>query len=131
MSEINLLPWRAANRIRRVRLAKIVCISLLAILLCSLLIYKMRDSKIAVPVAPLKSVNQHKQLDNEIARIHYVGYVHQGARTWALLLFANGETQDVEVGTQLVWLNAKITAITEQHVTLIANDKLHTLSMLR
>jgi hypothetical protein len=125
MVEINLLPWRQEARLywRRRRWA----LTLLSGLLLGLvLVNQFFLPPALVPV--LADLPEQKSITQPASQ--YVGYLHQGERTWGLLMFADGIIRDVQVHDYVPEINAHVLALNEKKLQLVyANHQFSSLTM--
>jgi hypothetical protein len=116
--EINLLPWRAQQRTERWRRIIFLVVGVALILTGGIAWFEILNPAVSIATtAPIVHANLSFQ------QVKFVGYVQENKRTWGLLLFPNGETKEVQVGTMLSSLGAWVASINEKQLILVFANK--------
>lgn len=115
--EINLLPWRAQQRTERWRRIIFFVAGVVLIVIGGIAWFDVLHPSASATNMPVVNANVSFQ------KLKFVGYMQEGKRAWGLVLFPDGETKEVHVGTMLSSIGAWVASINEKQLILVFANK--------
>lgn len=127
MLEINLLPWRAAQRAQKKKKRYGWLLAFLSVFIgiFSVIYLVVSHQKGVRQMAMSKQTQINhsvSQADQLLKKIQFIAYLNRGNRVWAMLIMPSGVIVDVRVGSDMGIAGARVASVSRDKVVLALPD---------